>query len=70
MKSKMNVFTIIGIVIAAVAAVAGIAYLVYRYVGKRYLTDDCCYEYDYEDCDCDNCCDCGEGCDCGEAVAE
>ena len=56
MKSKMNVFTIIGIVIAAVSAVAGIAYLVYRYVGKRYLTDDCC--------------DCGEGCECGEVVAE
>ncbi len=61
MKSnKVNVFTIIGIVLAVMAAVAGIAYVCYRYFGCRYLTDDCYeYGYDCDDCDCDEC-DCTE----------
>ena len=61
MKSnKMNVFTILGIALAAIAAVAGIAYVLYRYFGCKYLSDDECYEYEY---DCDDC-------DYTEAIAE
>lgn len=56
----MNVFTILGIALAAIAAVAGIAYVLYRYFGCKYLADDECYEYEY---DCDDC-------DCAEVVAE
>lgn len=71
MKKNCNVFTIIGIVVAALAAIAGVAYAIYYFVDRKYcLCDDECYEFDCEDCDedCDECPMCSD--DCAEDVAE
>lgn len=74
-KKDFNVFTLIGIILAAVTAVAGIAYVVYRFIGRRCLTDhDCCYEYDYDDdfdeSDCDDCDCCDNDADEAEEKAD
>ena len=57
-KSKGEIFTIIGIIVAAVAAIATVSYFVYRFMQKRALAKADCYEFDCGDCtsgDCENC---------------
>ncbi len=58
-KSKGEIFTIIGIIVAAVTAIATVAYFVYRYMNKRALEKaGDFYEFDCGDCnaeDCENC---------------
>ena len=72
-KKDSNIFTLIGIIVAAAAAVAGIAYAVYYFVNsKRYLCDGDCYDFDCEDCDddCNECPLCKEESDDSEAEDE
>ena len=58
MKKALNVFAVIGIIIAVAAAVAGIAYLVYRYINKNRIEGGECYEFDCSDCTAEDCTQC------------
>ena len=58
MKKTLNVFAVIGIIIAVAAAVAGIAYLVYRYINKNCIESGECYEFDCSDCTAEDCTQC------------
>ena len=55
MKKSMNIFAVIGIIVAVAAAAAGIAYLVYRFVNKNQIESSECYEFDCSDCTAENC---------------
>ena len=50
MKKSMNIFAVIGIIVAVAAAAAGIVYLVYRFVNKNQIESSECYEFDCEAC--------------------
>ena len=57
-KKTVNILTVIGIVVAVAAAMAAIAYFVYRFVNKRYINSEECYEFDCSDCTAEDCLDC------------
>ena len=54
-KKCVNIFTVIGIIVAVVAAMAGIAYLVYRFVYQNRIASSECYEFDCSDCTAEDC---------------